>query len=101
MRGLKILVVAQGVLLVAGVIALAIAVAHRVQRVAPSPPAAENRIVIALPSGARIAGSETTGDRLVVRLSMPGGGEELMLFNLANGARVATIELRGQSEGAP
>jgi hypothetical protein len=65
MRALKILVVVMGVMLVAGTVALVLAIASRVGKLSSS----------AAPAVA-------------------GGGEELLVFNLANGARIATIKLR-------
>jgi Family of unknown function (DUF6476) len=96
MRALKIVVVVMGVMLVAGTVALVMAIASRLGHLSPgtppvSPPMAS---AIDLPAGARVIASEASGDRLVVRIALAGGGEELLVFNLANGAPIATITLR-------
>jgi len=94
MRALKILVVAMGLLLVAGTVALVIAVANRINH-PPAPATATGATsTIALPPGARVGASEVSGDHLVVRVTLADGGEELLIFNLATGARIATIALR-------
>jgi Family of unknown function (DUF6476) len=94
MRALKILVVVMGVLLVAGTIALVVAVVARVNRpVTSSGLAAARASAIELPAGSRIVATQASGDRLVVRIALADGGEELLVFDLASGARVATITL--------
>jgi hypothetical protein len=92
MRALKILVVAMGLVLVLGTVALVIAIATRVNHPPSVPGSAASEID--LPAGARVSGSETSGDRLVVRVALPDGGDELLIFNLTTGARVAAIILR-------
>jgi hypothetical protein len=95
MRALKILVVVMGVLLVLGTAALVFAVANRVNH----PPASAKPVApaeIELPPGARIVATEMSGERLLVRVALPEGGEELMIFSLANGTRLATITLRAK-----
>jgi hypothetical protein len=95
MRSLKLLVVVMGVLLVGGTVALVAAVVMRGRSGAVAalarPPAAT---VVALPAGARVVATEMSGDRLLVRLALAQGGEQLVIFNLATGARITTIELR-------
>lgn len=105
MAALKVLVVAMGVLLVGGLIVLAIAVADRINHPRPAAPAAAaaNRPLAStldLPAGARVVGAEASGDRLVVRVDLGGGSEELIVVNLATGAPVSTVTLRPQT-GSP
>jgi Family of unknown function (DUF6476) len=96
MRALKILVVVMGVMLVAGTVALVMAIASRLGHLSPSVPSAASPTAstVDLPVGARIVASEASGDRLVVRIAFANGSEELLVFNLASGARIATITLR-------
>jgi len=98
MRALKVLVVVMGVLLVAGIIALAFAVANRVNH-PPSAPVAKGPPIdtVDLPSGARIVGAEASGDRLVVRIELAEGSQELIVVNLATGLPVSTVILRPQT----
>ena len=96
MRALKILVVALGVLLVGGSVALVVAVVSRIQH---GPNLAVNADAAApvrsiLPAGSRILAAELSGDRVLVRLAMPDGGERLLLLNARNGAEIAVFEQR-------
>ncbi len=109
MRALKVLVIVMGVLLVAGIIALGFAVQYRLNhpRQAPAgspaaasaigPAGAPSAITLDLPQGARVVGAEASGDRLVVRVELAGGSEELIIVNLITGAPVATVTLRPQT----
>jgi len=95
MRALKILVVVMGVLLVLGTAGLVIAVANRINHPpAPAKPATQTEID--LPPGARIVATEMNADRLLVRVALAEGGEELIVFSLASGSRLATITLRAK-----
>lgn len=110
MRALKVLVIVLGVLLVAGIVALGFAVQYRINHPrqpspiggpsAIGPAAAPNAMTLDLPSGARVVGAEASGDRLVVRVELAGGSEELIIVNLATGAPIATVTLRAQT-GSP
>lgn len=97
MRALKVLVVLMGVLLVGGPAALvALIITRAGEPAAPAPPARSGleRAVIDLPEGARVLSAEAAGDRLVVRIALAQGGEELILIDAKSGARLGTIELR-------
>ncbi len=100
MRALKILVVVMGVMLVGGTVALIAAVVARGPRSAASPTASVpagrgfGRVVADLPEGARVLGSEIAGERIVLRVGLAEGAEELILFDLRNGERLGIIELR-------
>jgi hypothetical protein len=96
MRALKILVVVMGVVLVAGTIVLVVAVANRINHPPATAPA--TRVSdIELPPGARVSGTATSGDRLVVTITLADESEELLIFNLGTGAPIATINLRKQA----
>jgi len=96
MRGLKILVVVMGVMLIVGFAALVAVIAGRVSR--GGPPANIPRPFAAapidIPRGARIEAMTTGTDRLVLGLALPEGGRQLVVIDLATGARLGTIELR-------
>ncbi len=97
MRALKLLVIALGVLLAAGVAVLAVAVVLRLNHGSPpAPVTGSGSAVITLPPGAKIVSTEASGGRLVARIDLPDGGVELLIFDLANGARIATIDLAPQ-----
>jgi hypothetical protein len=96
MRALKLLVIGLGVLLVAGVAVLVVAVVLRLNHGAAAPATGGGPAVLTLPPGAKIVSTEASGGRLVARIDLPGGGVELIIFDLANGARIATIDLAPQ-----
>ena len=91
-----------GVLLVAGVAVLVVAIAYRVgHRAAPATAVAtsgmapsDERRVVQLPAGAKILADRTDGDRLTLRIALPDGEEELLLLDWRTGARLATFDLR-------
>jgi len=95
-RTLKILVVVMGVMLVAGVAILIVAVAGRVSpnRAAPanSPPFAAPPID--LPQGARIEAMAVGPDRLVLDVVLADGTRQLLILDLVTGRRLGTVPLR-------
>jgi hypothetical protein len=107
MRSLKVLVIVMGVLLVAGIVALGFAVQYRANHPRPGvatggpsvigPAGAPSAMTVDLPQGSRVVGAEASGDRLVVRVELAGGGEELVVVNLATGLPIATVTLRPKS----
>lgn len=109
MRALKVLVAVMGVLLVGGTAALVAAVLYRANhRIAspavsfssPVPRQGFDRAVVDLPEAAIVLGVDLAGDRLVVRIGLAHGGQELILMDPQTGARLGTIELR-PSEAKP
>lgn len=99
MRALKILVVVLGVFLALGTVALVVAIVYRVQHGpllarTPARHVGPARVVVDLPAGAHIESTEVTGDRIVVRVTLPEGGEDLVLFDARSGKQLSTIELR-------
>lgn len=100
MRALKVMVYVMGVLLVLGTAALVVAVVAKVNHRLPSlssttaTTSVPRMSDIALPAGARIVATEISGDRLIVRAALANGGEEFFIFDLASGARTATIRLQ-------
>jgi hypothetical protein len=112
MRTLKVLVIVMGVLLVAGIVALGFAVQYRLNHprqvpggsppgaAAIGPAGAPSAMTLDLPQGARVVGAEASGDRLVVRVELAGGNEELIIVNLVTGAPIVTVTLRPKT-GAP
>ncbi|MDB5409366.1 MAG: hypothetical protein JWL84_4278 [Rhodospirillales bacterium] len=100
-RALKVLVAVLGILLVGGIVALIAMIASRGGPTAPPrPPAALPRggaydAVVDLPPGARIVSTQPEGPHLVVVLAFPDGRQQVLLLDIASGARLGTIELRG------
>ncbi len=101
MRALKALVIVMGVLILAGMGLVGYGIVKRTaipER--PAQPAAAARpygpVELALPSGARIARTRTSGERLIVELELASGGERLLVLDLATGELVGTIDLKPQ-----
>jgi len=96
MRGLKILVVAMGLLLVAGFAALVAAIGLKLSHRAPPPAAAFAAPPIALGPGARIERMSTGPDRIVVAVALADGTRQLLVIDLQTGRLLGTIPLRQQ-----
>ena len=94
MRSLKLLVIVMGVLLVGGSVALVAAILGRLGRAPAAPPAAEAAAPLheTLPAGARIVGAELSGDRVLVRVALADGSDEVLLYDARTGAQVAVID---------
>jgi hypothetical protein len=95
MRGLKILVVVMGIMLIVGFTVLVAVVAARMSRSGSSPTTARafNGSAIDIPRGARIEAMAAGTDRFVLALALPEGGRQLLIIDLTTGARLGTIEL--------
>jgi hypothetical protein len=103
MRGLRLLVIVLGVLLVGGTLGLVLAIIVRAPHPSESRPEARattaSRVApfdaaFDLPAGAVIQSVHPTGERLAVRLVLPDGGQQIVILDLGSGARIGTIELR-------
>ncbi len=90
MRGLLVLVVAMGVLIVAGVATIAVTIVHRMAGVAVVPETLMNT-VLDEPAGTQIAGVSGLGDRVAVTLR--GGGPDRVVFVNSGGRRLGEIRL--------
>jgi hypothetical protein len=96
-RGLKTLVVVMGIMLVVGFAALIAIVAGRVSRGGSAPATAARAFgsrAIEIPRGSHIDAMSAGPDRLVLGLSLPEGGQQLLIIDMATGARLGTIELQ-------
>ena len=97
MRALKILVVVMGIMLVVGFAALVAVVAGRISRGGSTPATAARAFggrAIEIPRGSRIEAMTAGPDRLVLGLSLPEGGRQLLIIDMATGSRLGTIELQ-------
>ena len=100
MRALKLLVIVLGVLLLLGIGALAAAMVWRVDHGRPltsksAPAMSAQRIV--LPAGAKVIATDVDAGRLIARIELPDGGVRVLIFDLATGSEVATIDLVTQT----
>jgi len=98
MRALKLLVIVMGVLIVVGVVALVGVMASRFagRGGAGASAAGFGRGRIELPAGARVGAMQAAGDRLVLRLDLPGGAQQLLVVDPASGKALGTIDLQQQ-----
>lgn len=96
MRGVMILAIVMGVMLVVGIVVLVAVIIGRVEHPAAPPSAAHPYAAapIDIPRGARVAAMKIAANRLILALTLPQGGQEIIVLDLATGARLGTIELR-------
>lgn len=85
MRGLLTLVVAMGVLIVAGVATIAVTIVHRMA----GEGSVQSPLVLDEPAGSRIAGISPFGNRLALLLTGGGGPDRVVLVG-----RDGTVEWR-------
>jgi hypothetical protein len=93
MRSLRIVVVVMGVMLIGGFLLLVAVVAGRLPR-GGDIPRSFAATTIDIPRDARIGAMTAGTDRLVLELVLPEGERQLLVVDLATGARLGTIELR-------
>jgi hypothetical protein len=94
MRALKILVMVMGVVIVVGFGVVAAVIAGRLaRRDAAGMPHAFAAGAVNIPHGARIEAMTAASDRLILDLALPGGGRDIIVFDLTTGTRLGTIEL--------
>lgn len=93
MRALKIVVVAMGVMLIGGFALLVAVIAGKLSR-SGSVSRSFATSMIDIPRDARIEAMTAGTDRLVLELVLPEGARQLVVIDLATGARLGTIELR-------
>ena len=103
MRSLKALVVFMGLLIVVGLGILAYGIylkfGDMAAREAAGPSETWSGTARAsIPPGGRIKETLIGDGRLVVRVALPDGGQRLIVFDLATGAKIGAIELA--QEGA-
>lgn len=89
MRGLLVLTVAMGVLILLGATVLVAVIIHRATE---SQPPARIAVTLDEPPGTRIAGIAATADRLAVSLQ-GGGPDRVLLLDPRNGANLGQIGL--------
>jgi hypothetical protein len=103
MRALRILVIVLGVLLLAGTVALVVAIISRSgSRTAAVPPGTliggvPAASTVTLPAGAAVLSVHTIGPHVVVQVGAPGGAggaQQLLVIDPASGALRTRIELR-------
>jgi hypothetical protein len=94
MRGITVVVIVLGVLVLVMTALVIGTIAGRLARGPAHPAASLAGAAVEIPRGARIAAMTAGGDRLVLALTLPNGEQQLLVIDLASGARLGTIALR-------
>ncbi len=99
-RAMTVVVVVMGILIVAGLAALAVGIVRRATDAIHSAevpraagPTAFLAAPIGLPKGAHVTAISTGTDRLVIAVALPDGSQELIVVDLATGRRLGMIPL--------
>lgn len=95
MQPLKAFVILMGVLILMGFGGIIGVIAERLVAAGRAPTGASVFQVgaIALPKGAKVVETIAAGDRLVLRIAKPEGGEALIVYELATGRTLGTVAL--------
>ncbi len=100
MQAIKAIVIGMGFLIVAGMAILVYGLTNTFEPSKSSKggdgSAAFGTIRATLPSGATVQGTDLDGDTMLVRLAMPDGGVQIMVFRLSDGRQIGTIDLQSQ-----
>jgi hypothetical protein len=92
-RAMKSLVIAMGVLLILGFVALVATIAVRLSHRGPAPAVAFTAPPVALPPGAKIERMSTGPDRIVLAIALPDGTRQLLVIDLQTGRLLGTIPI--------
>ncbi len=99
LRVLKAVVILLGVAILAAVAAIVVTIIQRAGQVvvdsepASTAPAAFGDQRVAIPAGAQVVGTTASDDRLVVRVRLGDGSEQLIVFDLNSGQRLGAFHL--------
>lgn len=93
MRALKALVVVMGIMLIGGFAVLVAVIIGRVSH-GGTAPRSFPATAIDIPRGARVEAMTAGTDRLILDLALPEDRRQLVVIDLATGARLGMIELR-------
>lgn len=97
MRSLKLLVIVLGILIIAAVATIMVTLVNRSgegkRGGADGKPWAH---ALQIPAGATIRDYRLDGDRLVIRLAVPGKPDELRILDLARGRQTGAVTLKPQ-----
>jgi len=95
-RLLKFIVIAMGLLIVAGVTVLGVTIVNRVAARTEAATAPSEQIALSLPEGARIVETTLAENRLVLRIETLDGAE-IRILDLTTGELVSTILIGDRS----
>jgi|GEM_PF-2898894 hypothetical protein len=95
LQALKMLVVTMGLLIFIGLGFLAYGLAAKFGGTsAGSTSEASKSLDLTLPKGAEVTETTLDNNRLLVRLALPDGSIQLLVFNLEDGSQTGTINLK-------
>jgi len=98
MQAVKALVIGMGILIIAGLALMVYGLTTKFG--APTSPnasgAAFGTIRANLPTGAAVESVQLQDGSVLVHLTMPDGGAQIMVFRLSDGRQTGTIELQPQ-----
>ena len=89
MAGLKALVIAMGIAIIIAATVLITVMIQRAGRMGGAPVTA----AIELPAGARVVETRIEGGRILLRVALTGGGQQILIIDAETGARLATHDL--------
>ena len=92
MRSLKASVIFMGMLIVIGMTLLAYGLTTKAGKLA-TPATGFGEVGASLPEGAVIEETSVGDGRVVLRVGVPGGGQQLMIYDLETGASLGVIRL--------
>lgn len=93
MRALKFLMIGMGVLIVAAVVTIVVTLYNRATKPTATGPWAHS---VALPAGGTIADYRIDGERMVVRVSVAGQPDRLVVVDLTRGTVVGTVTFKNE-----
>jgi hypothetical protein len=93
MRGLTVFVAVMGVVIIVGFAVVIATIAGRLARGEGGGPHVFTAPPIEIPNGSRVAAMTADANRLVLRLELPGGRQQIVIIDLASGRRLGTIAL--------
>ena len=97
MRALKTLVIGMAVLIFAGVVLLIIGIIDRSSELGDNNTArltSFGSVRFELPFGAVVQDTDIDDDRILLRIKLADGGSRLILFSVASGMQVGTVDLK-------
>ncbi len=96
MRAIKTVVIALGVLIVAGIAALVFMIADRLG--APGVVTRADRAyapaTVEIPNGASVVATQIEGERLILHVQLENGDMRFVVVNLSTGKEIGVVEVR-------
>jgi len=103
LRTLKVVVIALGGIIIAGIAALVIMIAGRFGATQKPMPAAQPYApaTVAIPHGAEVVDTQIEGERLVLTVRLENGDMRFVVVNLSTGKEIGSVDVREAPGKAP